>query len=197
MKLESEGRPAIQDAQASDVYAAVSGLALPGHSFLILTRTRTSYVQVAMQAGERFVIEHREGGPHGLRSAREDFSRNEVAQLLESYLAGGDAWRAGIQWRPVEGMGPRDAWDTVSTVCAFAAVAVFLVFAFSLKASRGPGTSGTDPMVYFSIAMLVFLPSALIDMRRFRQMNAKQKTRTIVALFAAVIAVLYWIGRWT
>jgi aromatic ring hydroxylase len=115
MKLESEGRPAIQDAQARDVYAAVSGLALPGHSFLIVSRTQTSYVQVAMQAGERFVIEYREGGPRSLRSVREDYSRNEVAQLLESYLAGGDAWRAGIQWRSVEDMSPRDGWDTVST----------------------------------------------------------------------------------
>ena len=56
MELESEGRPAIHDAQASDVHAAVSELALPDNSFLILTRTTTSYVQVAMQADERFVI---------------------------------------------------------------------------------------------------------------------------------------------
>ena len=127
MKLESEGRPAILDAQAGDVYAAVSALALPGHSFLILTRTRTSYVQVAMQAGERFVLEYREDGPLILRSAREDFSRTEVAQLLESYAAGGDAWRAGIPWRPVEDMAPRPGWDTVSNACAFLAVVVLLI----------------------------------------------------------------------
>jgi len=101
MELESEGRPAIHDAQASDVHAAVSELALPGNSFLILTRTTTSYVQVAMQAGERFIIEYREGGPRSLRRAQEDFSRSEVAQLLESYLAGGDEWRAGLQWGDV------------------------------------------------------------------------------------------------
>jgi hypothetical protein len=35
MMLESEGQPAIQDAQASDAYAAVSGLALPGHSHVL------------------------------------------------------------------------------------------------------------------------------------------------------------------
>jgi hypothetical protein len=101
MELESEGRPTIQDAQASDVHAAVSELALPGNSFLILTRTPTSYVQLAMQAGERFAIEYREGGPRDLRRAQKDFSRSEAAQLLESYLAGGDEWRAGILWGPV------------------------------------------------------------------------------------------------
>ena len=101
MKLESESGPAIPDAQVTDIYVAVSGLGQPGHSFLILTRTRTSYVQVAMQADERFLIEYREDGPRNFRSAREDFSRDEVAKLLESYLAGGDAWHAGIQWRPV------------------------------------------------------------------------------------------------
>ena len=195
MKLESEGRPAILDAQAGDVYAAVSALALPGHSFLILTRTRTSYVQVAMQAGERFVLEYREDGPLILRSAREDFSRTEVAQLLESYAAGGDAWRAGIPWRPVEDMAPRPGWDTVSNACAFLAVVVLLIGAFSLSPSGAPGTPRADPMEYFSIAILVFLPSALIDMRRFKQMNANRKIRTIVALLAAVIAIRYWIDR--
>jgi hypothetical protein len=193
MKLESDGRPAIQDAQAGDVHAAVFGLALPDHSFLILSRTQTSYVQVAMQAGERFVIEYRDGGPRGLRSAREDFSRTEVAQLLESYVAGGDAWGAGIEWRPVEDT--RDGWDTVGNACALVAVVVLLVGAFSIHAPAEPGTFGSDPMDYLSIGVLVFLPSALIDLRRFRRMNVKQKVRTILALLAAGIAVLYWIGR--
>ncbi len=194
MKLESEGRPAVQNAHATDVYAAVSGLALPDHSFLILTRTRASFVQVAMQAGERFVIEHWEG-PRGFRSVRNDFSRDEVARLLESYLAGGDAWRAGIQWRPADGT--RDAWDTVSTVCAFAAIAVFLALTFSRRSPGGAGASGRDPMLYFSIAMLIYIPSALIDMRRFKQMKVDEKMRLIVALGAALIAALYLTGRWT
>jgi hypothetical protein len=197
MKLESEGRPAIQDPQSSDVLAAVSGLALPRHSFLILTRTPTSYVQVAMQADERFVIEYRDGGPPSLRSVREDFSRNEVAQHLESYLDGGDVWRDGIQWRPVDGMGPRDGWDTVSSGFAFLAVVVLLVAFFSMNAPREPGTSGTDPVESLAIATLVFLPSALIDMRRFGRMDAQKKFRTILALIGALIAVMYWIDRWT
>jgi hypothetical protein len=197
MKLESEGRRAIQDAQASDVHAAVSGLALPRHPFLILTRTPTSYVQAAMQAGERFVLEYRDGPPPGLRSVREDFSRDEVAQHLESYLAGGDAWRDGIQWRPVDGMGPRDGWDTVSTGFGFLAFVVLLVSVFSLNAPRKPGTSRTDPMESLAIATLVYLPSALIDLRRFGRMDANQKVRTIGALIGAVFAVMYWIDRWT
>jgi len=197
MKLEAEGRPAIRNARAGDVHAAVSGLALPGRSFLIVSRTQTSYVQVAMQAGERFVIEYREGDPHGFRSAREDFSRAEITSLLESYLAGGDAWRVGIQWRPIEATGSGDVWDRVGTLCLFVAVALFLVGVFSLHSSGGPGTPGTDPMEYFSIGMLVFLPSALIDMRRFRRMNAKEKGRTITALLAAALALLYWVDRWT
>jgi hypothetical protein len=77
------------------------------------------------------------------------------------------------------------------------AFTVFLVLALSNIAPGGPRTSGTDPMEYFSIAMLVYLPSALIDMRRLKQMNAKEKMRTIVALLAAVIAILYWMDRWT
>ena len=113
-------------------------------------------------------------------------------------MAGGDAWRAGVRWRPVEGRGTRDPWETVSTICAVASVAVLLSFAFTMKkASGGPGTSGKDPMLYISIAMLIYLPAALIDLRRFKQINAKQKMRTIVELLAAVIAVLYFIGRWT
>jgi hypothetical protein len=197
MKLELEGRPAIPDAQAGDVHDAVSALGLPGHSFLILTRTPTSYVQVAMQAAEQFVIEYRDGDPGGLRSAREDFSRNEVAQLFESYLAGGEAWRAGMEWRPVEGFGrPRDAWDTVSNVFAVASIAVFFGFACSIEATGRHRTSRPDPMEAFAIAVLVFLPSALIDMRRFKRMGGKEKMRTMAALFFAVIAVLYWIDRW-
>jgi len=196
MKLESEGRRAIQDAQSSDVLTAVSGLAPPRHSFLILTRTPTSYVQVAMLADERFVIEYRDDGPSILRSVREDFSRNEVAQHLESYLAGGDAWRDGMEWRPVDGM-PRDGWDTLSSGFAFLAVVTLLVAFFSINAPRKPGTSRTDPMESLAIATLIYLPSALIDLRRFRQMDAQQKVRTVLALIAAVFAVMYWIDRWT
>jgi hypothetical protein len=59
---------------------------------------------------------------------REDISRNETARLLESYLTGGDAWRAGTQWRPVEGTRQRDAWGIVSLAFALAALAILLVF---------------------------------------------------------------------
>jgi hypothetical protein len=106
MKLQSEGRPAIRAPQSTDVHVAVSELALPSNSFLILSRSPTSFVQVAIQPGERFVIEY-PGGTGIFRSERDDFSRDEIARLLDSYLAGGDAWRAGIQWRPTER--PRDA----------------------------------------------------------------------------------------
>jgi hypothetical protein len=194
MKLKSEGRRAIEDAQASDVYAAVSELALPGHSFLILTRTNASFVQLAIQPGERFIIEYREGDAPVLRAAREDFSRGDVAQLFASYLAGGDAWREGIQWQPIGGR-PRDRWDTVGRICAIAAVVTLVVLVDALLPSRRR-TSRPDLMAYLSIATLVYLPSVLIAMRRFKQMDGWQKRNTILALFFALLAIAYWIDRW-
>jgi hypothetical protein len=91
MKLESEGRPAIHDAQATDVHLALSGLALPAHSYLILSRKPTSYVQVAMLSGERFVVKYRDGGASGFRSAREEFSRDEDRRgVLEEVIVRGE-----------------------------------------------------------------------------------------------------------
>ena len=196
MKLELEGRPAIEDAQANDVIAAVSELALPAHSFLILSRARSSYVQVAMQADERFVVEYREGRPPGFRSAREDHSRGEVGQLLESYLAGGVAWRGGIRWRAMGGKSLRDPLDTVSLVSASAALAILLMFVLSSRAPREPGTPPADPMAYLAISMLVLLPSLLIDVRRFKTMSAGKRFKTIMTLLVvAMVLVIYCLER--
>src|SRR5262245_47570828 len=175
MKLESEGRPAVADARADDVHAAVNELALPAHSFLILSRTRTSYVQVAIQPGERFVIEYREGGARNFRSARADFSRDEIARLLESYLEGGEAWRAGLVWQPAGGTRPSDAWDNVSTVCWFVAVVTFVVVAFSFGSSGSPGASTTDPMVQIETGALFLFISSVIDVRRFKESGPLKK----------------------
>jgi hypothetical protein len=84
----------------------------------------------------------------------------------------------------------------VSTVCTYLSLGFLLTAACSRRVSGRPGDSGGDPMAYLAIAMLLFLPSVLIDMRRFRKMNTGEKFQKFVTLFVVVmVVVVYWIER--
>ena len=75
MKLEAEGQRTIVDPQSSQIESAVSLLSLPDRSFLILSRSQTSYIQAAIVGSNRLVLEYRdESAEKHFRSIRDDYS---------------------------------------------------------------------------------------------------------------------------
>jgi hypothetical protein len=73
MKLEAEGQRAIADPQSSQIESAVSLLSLPERSFLILSRSQSSYIQAAIVGSNRLVLEYRDGSAEkNFRSIRDD-----------------------------------------------------------------------------------------------------------------------------
>jgi hypothetical protein len=196
MKLESEGQRAITDPQGSQIRDAVSALSLPAPRFLVLSRSRTSYLQVAIAAPNQFLLEYREGGvQQHFRSARTDLSGDEVVRMLEAHQRDDDSWRRGKEWRRIGAPAARDIWDRVSMICAGAGLTLIVVAAGAARRSGGGTVLGMEPMQLFSIAFLVFLPSAIIDLRRFGAMDVQGKVRTVAALCVGVVAVLYLIQR--
>jgi hypothetical protein len=195
MKLESQGQPAIVDPTAGQVEYAVSALALPDRPFLILSRARMTFMQVALAGPDRFRIECRDGGRQPVLSARTDLSRDHAARVVEAYRQGGDAWRRETAWQPIKSWKP-DIWDQVSLSFA---VAGFVLMIMSVVASRGFASGATafgiDPYLFFSIAFAVFMPAVIIDLGRFRSLSARQKVRTVGALVLAILIALDWIDR--
>jgi hypothetical protein len=185
MKLEAEGDRAVLNPQTSQIQYAVHSMALPDRSFVILSRTGTSFLQAAMTGSDALLLECREiGTQQPASSKRTNFSRDEVARILEAYAQGGDAWREGIEWAPV---GAPDTWGRASSFFMVAALVVMVA---------GVLSRGDERFALLSIAYMVFLPSQIIDLRRFRTMTAYWKVRTIGALIVGVLIALLWIDRW-
>ena len=195
MKLEPEGQPAIVDPTSGQVEHALSALALPDRPFLILNRARMSFMQVAIVGPDRFRIECRDGDRQPMLSTRADVSRGHAVRVLEAYRQGGDDWRREIDWQPIKSWKP-DIWDRVSLSFA---VAGLVLMVMCVVASRGfaPGATafGIDPYLFFSIAFAVVMPSVIIDLGRFRTLNAKSKMRAVGALVLAILIALDWIDR--
>ena len=100
MKLESDGQRAVLDPESSQIQSAVSSLSHPNRTFLILSRSQTSFIQVAITAPDRFLLEYQEGGvQEHFQSTRTDFSGDEVIRALEAYRRGDESWRHEIEWR--------------------------------------------------------------------------------------------------
>jgi len=103
MKLEAEGQRAIADPQSSQIESAVSLLSLPDRSFLILSRSQTSYIQAAIVGSNRLVLEYRDGSAEKhFRSIRDDYSSGEVVAILEAYRRGEDSWWNENEWRRID-----------------------------------------------------------------------------------------------
>lgn len=192
MKLEADGQPVVHDPQREQVQQAVSALTPEGPTFLILSRAPRSFVQVAIAGPDRFRLECREGDGQPLLSARALLSRDDVARVLEAYRQGDDAWRGGIESQPV---GPTtNDWDKAGLFFAAIGLALMLVCFF---ASQGLRTRllGLDPYLCCSLAYALFLPSILIDLRRFRTLSARNKVRAVGGLVVAVLIVLSLIAK--
>jgi hypothetical protein len=103
MKLEAEGQRAIVDPRSDEIHATVLALSLPERTFLILSRSRTSYLQAALVGSNRLLLECRDGGPdRHFRSAREDFTTGEVVEILEAFRSGADSWWNEHEWRRID-----------------------------------------------------------------------------------------------
>lgn len=192
MKLEADGQPVVEDPQREQVQQAVSSLTPAGPTFLILSRAGMSFVQVAVAGPDRFRLECRDGDRQPLLSARTLLSHDDVARVLEAYRQGGDAWRAEIEWQPV---GPTaNDWDKAGLFFAAIGLALMLVCFF---ASQGLRTKvlGLDPYLCCSLAYALFLPSIIIDLRRFRTLTARNKVRAVGGLVIAVLIVLSLIAK--
>jgi hypothetical protein len=180
MKLEAEGQRAIADPQSSQIESAVSLLSPPDRSFLILSRSQSSYIQAAIVGSNRLVLEYRDGSPEkNFRSIRDDYSSGEVVAILEGYRRGEDSWWNENEWRRIDASARRDRWDSVSRFCMFAGLLLVFDAAIAVKRAGRDAILGLEAMDALAIALVVSMVSAIIDLRGFRAMGSMAKVRNI------------------
>jgi hypothetical protein len=169
-----------------------------GPTFLILSRSRFSYLQVAIVASDRFLLEYQEGGvKEHYQSVRHDLSRDDVVRCFEAYRQGADSWRDGNEWRRIDPSG-RDVWDRVSSVLTLVAIILVALSVIAYKRGHREPVFGMEPVdLMMAVFLVLLLPAAIIDMRRFRTMLAIGKSSTIGTFIVSAAAVLYWIARLT
>ena len=180
MKLEAEGQRAIVDPQSNDIDSAVSLLSPTDRTFLILSRSGTSYIQAMIVGSNRLALECRNGSAEQhFRSARDDFSTGEVVEILEAYRRGEDSWWKENEWRRIDVSGRKDTWDRVSSFSRIAGLLLMFDSAIALGRASGDPIFGLEAMETLSIAFAVSMVSAIIDLRRSRTMVARDKVRAI------------------
>ena len=190
MKLEAEGQRAIVDPQSSQIESAVSLLSLPNRSFLILSRSPTSYIQAAIVGSNRLVLEYLDGGAEKhFRSIRDNYSSGEVVAILEAYGRGEDSWSNENEWRRIDVSARRDRWDSVSRFCMFAGLLLAFDALFAFKRAGRDAILGLEAMDVFAIALVVSMVSAIIDLRGFRTMGSNAKVRNIGVLGVGLLVV--------
>ncbi len=171
MKLEAEGQRAIADPQSSQIGSAVSLLSLPDRSFLILSRSQTSYIQAAIVGSNRLVLEYRDGSAEKhFRSIRDDYSSGEVVAILEAYRRGEESWRNG-------------------RFCMFAGLPLMFDAAIAFKRADRDAIFGLEAMDALAIALVVSMVSAIIDLRGFRTMGSMAKVRNIGVIGVGLLVV--------
>lgn len=190
MKLEAEGQRAIVDPQGDEIQSAVALLSLPDRKFLILSRSRTSYIQVAIVGSNRLVLECRDGGAERhFQSARDDFSTSEVVEILEAYRRGEDSWWTGNEWRGLGASARQDPWDRLSSIARIAAVLLVFDSVIAFRGGGGDPIFGLEGMDVLSIACVAMMTSAIVDLRRFRTMAPMGRFRAIGAIGAGALVV--------
>ena len=190
MKLEAEGQRAIVDPQSSQIESAVSLLSLPDRSFLILSRSQTSYIQAAIVGSNRLVLEYRDGSAEKhFRSIRDDYSSGEVVAILEAYGRGEDSWSNENEWRRIDVSARRDRWDSVSRFCMFAGLLLMFDAVFAFKRADRDAILGLEAMDALAIALVVSMVSAIIDLRGFRTMGSNAKVRNIGVIGVGLLVV--------
>jgi hypothetical protein len=190
MRLEAEGQCAIVDPQGNEIQSAASLLSLPNRTFLILSRSATSYIQVAIVDSNRHLLEYRDGSDEQqFRSARDDFSTSEVVEILEAYRRGEDSWRNENEWRPIDVPAPRDPWGRVRSFSMFAGVILMFDAAIAVKRADRDPIFGLEAMEVLSIAFIALMGLAIIDLRKFRTMDPMERVRTIGILGVGVMVL--------
>jgi len=190
MKLEAEGQRAIVDPHGNEIQSAVSRLSLPDRTFLILSRSGTSYLQVMMIDSNRLVLEYRDGSAEQhFRSARDDFSTSEVVGILEAYRRGEDSWRNENEWRRIDVSARQNPWDKVSAVSMIGGVVLLLDSVIALKRADRDAIFGLEAMDALAIACVVMMPSAIIDLRRPRSIDPMGRSRPIGIIGVGVLVV--------
>lgn len=190
MKLEAEGQRAIVDPQSSQIESAVSLLSLPDRSFLILSRSHTSYIQAAIVGSNRLVLEYRDGSAEKhFRSIRDDYHSGEVVAILEAYWRGEDSWWNENEWRRIDVSARQDRWDSVSRFCMVAGLLLMFDAAFAFIRADRDAIFGLEAMDTLAIALVVSMVSPIIDLRGFRAMGAKAKVRNIGVIGVGLLVV--------
>jgi len=190
MKLEAEGQRAIVDPQTEEVHSAVTRLALPDRSFLILSRSATSFIQVMIVDSSRFALEYREGSAEPLfRSARDNFSTSEIVGILEAYRREEDSWRNENKWRPIDVPARQDIWDRLRSLFCIAGIVLIFDSAIALKRAGRDPIFGLKTMDVLSIAFIALMAWAIIDLRSFRTMDPTERVRTISIIGVGVMVL--------
>jgi len=190
MKLEAEGQRAIVGPQSGQIESALSLLSLPDKSFLILSRSPTSYIQAAIVGSNRLVLEYRDGSAQKhFRSIRDDYSSGEVVAILEAYRRGEDSWWNENEWRRIDVSAGLDRWGSVSRFCMFAGLIVMFDAAFAFKRADRDVIFGLEAMDAFAIALVVSMVSAIIDLRGSRTMGAMAKVRNVGVIGVGLLVV--------
>jgi len=190
MKLEAEGQPAINDPQGSQIESAVTLLSLPDRNFVILSRSKASYIQAGIVGPNRIVLECRDGtDQEHFRSVRDDYSGGEVVAILEAYRRGDDLWWNEKDWRRIDVATGRDRWDGVSRFCMISAVVLMFDAIVAFKGRSRDAIFGLEAMDALAIACVALMASSIIDLRRFRTMGRRARFWAINAIGVGLFIV--------
>ena len=199
MKLEAEGQRAVVDPQSGEIQSTVALLSPPNRTFLILSRSGTSYIQARIVDSNRHALEYQDrSAEQHFQSARDDFSTGEVLGILEAYRRGEDSWRNENEWRRIDVSARKDPWDRLRLFLAIAALLLMFDAGIAVGRADGDPFFGLEAMAVIAMGFGALMVSAIIDLRRFRTMNALGKVRAIGAIGVGLLVVaVYWFERLT
>jgi hypothetical protein len=105
VRLQFEAGPAVEDPTPDQVTDGLRRLSLTDSSFAILDSGPLSYIQVAAEGEDDYLLEYQEGSVDQHYQASAPVTLDQVTAAFLSYLGQDDGWRTSAEWRhlPVGG----------------------------------------------------------------------------------------------
>ncbi len=103
MLLELENDTTIEGPTFSQISEALSSLHDEGNSFAILSQNEYTYMQIATDSPNGFVLEYQvDSVDDHYESAENHIPLERVIQAFQAYAEGDDSWRTRFTWRKLD-----------------------------------------------------------------------------------------------
>jgi hypothetical protein len=113
--------------------------------------------------------------------------------ILEAYRRSDDSWWNESEWRRIDVSAPQDHRDGLSRFFAVAGFVLILDSVIAARAPDGDPIFGLGSFEVLSLGFIVYMLSAIIDLRKFRTMNLRWKAQRIATIGLGVWMALLWL----